>query len=411
MANKTALGKTSNSPLGLSQFSQQIQGSPTLALTTLVTELRRQGRQIIDLGAGEPDFPTPSAVCQAGVAAINDGFTKYTPNAGTYDLREAIANQANASGGNYSPENVLVCNGAKHAIYNALLTVCDPGDEVIIPSPYWTSYPEQVKLARAKPVLLEGKEENGFKITADALEDAISEKTKLLILNSPNNPTGTVYTKTELDEIVTVIAKKNIYVLSDEIYSLLVFNDVETTSLAAFPAISDQLLLVNGLSKSHAMTGWRIGYLVARKEIVKAAAKMQSHATSNISSITQAAGLEALRKTLPELNDMKNEFDQRRKYVVGRVQNLNGFELPKPPEGAFYVFPNVKSVLGGSVSGTKIASPSDLAAFFLESANVATVPGEAFGSNEHIRISYTNSMENLEQGLNKIAESLESIEQ
>lgn len=394
--------------LRISDFSQSIEGSKTLAITTRVAELRRQGREIIDLGAGEPDFPTPAPVCQAGIKAIEQGFTKYTPNAGIYALRERIATFINSHGGDYEPEQILVCSGAKHAIYNALLATCDPGDEVLLPVPYWTSYPEQVKLAGAKPVLLSTSEANGFKITARQLRAAIGAKTRMLILNSPSNPTGAVYSESELSELVEVIVDAGIFVLSDEIYMMLVYDGRKPLSLAQFESVRAQLLLINGLSKSHAMTGWRVGYLAADPGVIKAAAKIQSHTTSNISSISQYAALAALALPETAIVEMRRAFEERRDFVIDALRRIKGIEISRPA-GAFYVFPNIKAHLGKKFKQKTMNSTMDLADFLLEQAGVALVPGEAFGSSENIRISYANSLDNLKLAISHIEQALQLL--
>lgn len=394
-----------NGKSGLSRYVQLIEASSTLAITTKVAELRRQGKTIIDLGAGEPDFPTPEKVCQAGIKAIQEGKTKYTPNAGLLKLRERIAAFVNSYGGDYSSSQILVCCGAKQAIFNALLAICDPADEVIIISPFWTSYPQQVKMAGAQLVLLHATEQNGYKITADQLQNAITPKTKLLIFNSPCNPTGAVYTNEELEEIANVVARNGIFVLSDEIYLKLIYDGLEPVSLAKFPQIRNQLILVNGLSKSHAMTGWRVGYLAAEQQIVKAAAKVQSHTTSNITSISQYAAIAAFELRDDELENMRSTFAERRDYVVRRLQTMSDVKVIVP-KGAFYVYPNISSFLGKAHNGIVINSSLDLAAFLLEKAEVAVVPGEAFGSTENIRLSYANSMENLVKAMDQIDKAL-----
>jgi aspartate aminotransferase len=394
-----------NGNLALSRYVQAIEASSTLAITTKVAELRRQGKTIIDLGAGEPDFPTPEKVCEAGIKAIQDGKTKYTPNAGLLELRERIAAFVNSYGGDYHASQILVCCGAKQAIFHALLAVCNPEDEAIVLSPYWTSYPQQVKMAGAQPVLLHATEQNGYKITAGQLQNAITPKTKLLIFNSPCNPTGAVYTNEELASIVHVISQSGIYVLSDEIYMKLVYDGLEPVSLASFPQIRNRLILVNGLSKSHAMTGWRVGYLAAGQQIVKAAAKVQSHTTSNITSISQYAAMAAFDLGSDEFENMRTTFAERRDYVVGRLQNMPGVKI-SVPKGAFYVYPKISSFFRKTRNKNAINSPLELAAFLLENAEVAVVPGEAFGSTENIRLSYANSMENLSKAMDQIDKAL-----
>lgn len=394
--------------LAVSGFIESIEGSRTLAITSKVAELKAQGKDVIDLGAGQPDFPTPAAVREAGIAAIRDGHTRYTPNAGIVPLRQAIAEKLNALGGQYKAEQILVSCGAKHSIYNALLATCEPGDEVIVPAPYWTSYPEQVKLARAKPVIVQTSEANQFKITPAELRRAITAATKLLIFNSPSNPTGTVYTRAELAELAAEIVKHEIFVLSDEIYLPLVYDQIDTCSLAAFSELRERLILVNGLSKSHSMTGWRIGYLAARADVVKAAAKVQSHSTSNATSISQYAALAAVKSSNGELAKMIRAFTERRNFVVQELQRISGIET-FVPHGAFYVFPNVSAYFGKKTRDYSIQNAMDLCTYLLEQVHVATVPGEAFGAEKNIRISYATSMQQLEAAMERIKSALEAL--
>ena len=407
MAKDMSLADTKQ--LGVSEFVQAIEASSTLAITTKVAELRRQGKTVIDLGAGEPDFQTPDAVCEAGMQAIRAGKTKYTPNAGVLELREAIASFLNDCGGAYDPGQILVCCGAKQAIYNALLAVCDPGDEVIVITPYWTSYPQQVKMARAQSVFLQAPQSNGYKVTAGQLADAMTPKTRLVVFNSPSNPTGAVYTEAELSEIADVIAQSKVYILSDEIYMKLVYDGLQPVSMAKFPQIRDQLILVNGLSKSHAMTGWRVGYLAAQQQIVKAAAKIQSHSTSNITSISQYAAIAALSLDESELEKMRKTFAERRDFVVGRLQKMPGIVLSMP-QGAFYVYPDFQAYLGKNHRGKKLATTLGIASFLLDNAGVAVVQGEAFGSTDNIRLSYANSMENLTKAMDQIEAALQLVQ-
>ena len=391
--------------LKASDLSERIEGSKTLAVTTQVAEMRRQGISVIDLGAGEPDFQTPDEVREAGIRAIRDGYTKYTPVVGIFELREAIAAFLKEYGGDYSPDEIVVSNGAKHAIYNALLAACNPGDEVIIPAPYWTSYPQQVRLVGATPVILPASEASGFKISPDALRQAINPRTRMLLLNSPSNPTGAVYTRQEIESLVEVIAASGILVLSDEIYLKLVYDGIETASLAMYPEIREQLLLVNGVSKSHAMTGWRLGYLAAKAPFIQAAKKIQSHTTSNASSISQYAALAAFRMDDAKLESMYKTFAVRRDYIYEQLSALEGVELERP-HGAFYAFPNVSAYFTRKYNGQSISTAMNLASFLLEEAHVALVPGDAFGADQNIRISYANSMDNLQMAISGIRDAL-----
>ncbi len=391
-----------------SEFSSRIEGSRTLAVTSKVAELRRQGVEVISLGAGEPDFPTPKPVCDAAIAAIRAGHTRYTPNAGIFELREAIADYLNTLGGDYSPEEILVSNGAKHSIVNALLAAVDEGDEVLLPAPYWTSYPEQIKMTGASSVLLPTTPEQQYKISAAMIEAACTPKTKLLILNSPSNPTGMVYNRDELDAICAVCIERDLLILADEIYLQLIYDDLESISLASFSQIRDRLLLVNGLSKSHAMTGWRVGYLAARSPFIEAAKKIQSHTTSNACSVSQYAALAALKMAPAELAPMKREFRRRRDVAAERMAAMPGVKLVKP-QGAFYLFPDVSAFFGRRAGDRIIRNAMDLTDYLLEEARVAVVPGEAFGAPNNIRISYATSMEMLNEALDRMAAALEKL--
>ncbi|MDZ7266333.1 MAG: pyridoxal phosphate-dependent aminotransferase [candidate division KSB1 bacterium] len=393
-----------------SEFCQRIQPSETLALTTLVAELRRQGKSIIDLGAGEPDFDTPEDIKAAGIRAIREGKTRYTPNVGTLALREAICRHLQTLGGPaYTPAQVVVSNGAKQAIHNALLALCNPGDEVIVPAPYWVSYPEQVKMTGATPVFVPTEDATGFKITPAALAAAITPRTRLLILNSPGNPTGAVYSVAELTALAAIIREKQIFVLADEIYFKLVYRETQTCSLACFPELREQLILINGFSKAYAMTGWRLGYLAAPVAIARAAAKIQSHTTSNPCSISQEAGCAALAMDEQTLVAMRDEFERRRDFVHAAVNRMPGLSACLPG-GAFYLFVNVSALLGRRLFGQTIAAPADLVKLLLEHAGVALVGGEAFGSRQHVRISYANSMENLRTAMRRLEETLQQVE-
>lgn len=389
-----------------SQLAARIKSSPTLAVTSLVDDLRKAGKEIIDLGAGEPDFDTPHHVKEAGIAAIRSGKTKYTANAGTLELRECIARRlCEDFQAEFTAAHITVSNGAKQAIYNALLAICNPGDEIILPVPYWVSYPDQVSMVGAVAKLLPAAERNEFKLTVSELRQAIGPRTKLLILNNPCNPTGTVYSAEELQELVQLIRQSGIYVLSDEIYIKLVYDGVTTRSLSSFPEIRDQVILINGFSKAFAMTGWRLGYSAAPLPIAAAINKIQSHLTSNASSISQAAGLEALSAPLHFIDKMVRSFDQRRRYLHKAVTELPGMTAHLPT-GAFYLFANVSRLLGSRLNDKHINTPADLCSHLAEHAGVALVPGEAFGSGQHVRVSYATSMENLREAVSRMRKEL-----
>lgn len=385
-----------------SQFAARIQPSQTVALTGLVAELRRQGKDIIDLGAGEPDFETPEPVRQAAIAAIQNGKTKYTPNAGTLALREAIvASLHKEYGAVYQPNEIIVSNGAKQAVFNAMLTLCNPGDEVILPAPYWVSYPEQIQMAGATAKVVNNPDEDDFKLTPGRLRAAISPRTKLLILNSPSNPTGTVYTVEELQALVDIIRAHEFFVLADEIYLKLVYDSVATTSLSAFAEIRDRLILVNGFSKSYAMTGWRLGFAAAPLAIVKTMDKIQSHTTSNACSISQEAGLAAISGNQEAIAMMRQNFDERRRFVHQALSRMPGIAV-RMPKGAFYMFINVGALIGRQVNGKTLNSPDDICQHLVAKAGVALVAGEAFGSKLHVRLSYAASMKTLQEAMARL---------
>ena len=387
----------------------RIQPSQTLAVTALVAELRHQGKDIIDLGAGEPDFNTPEPVREAAIAAINAGFTKYTPASGTLELKEAICEKLKTENGlEYQPNQILVTCGAKHAVINALLVLCQKDDEVIIPTPYWTSYVEQVNFVGARPVLVETDEQTGFKITPDQLEEALTSRTRVLILNSPSNPTGAVYSEEELQALAGVLSRHEVFILSDEIYEKILYDGRRHHSLAQWPDLKPRCIVVNGASKAFAMTGWRIGYLAAEEEIVKAALKIQSHSTSNPCSISQKASVAALRGGDRLVAPMLAAFQERRDFLFERLQQLPGFRCSKPG-GAFYMFPDVTHWFGAEHDGTVLANNTDFCTFLLEQAGVALVPGSAFGSERHVRISYATSIEQLQAAMERVEAALNRL--
>ncbi|PRZ12844.1 aspartate aminotransferase [Laceyella sediminis] len=384
----------------LSKRVQQLAPSPTLAITAKAKALKQAGHDVIGLGAGEPDFNTPVHILQAAEEAMHKGLTKYTPSSGVVELKQAIIEKFKRDNGlTYEPNQIIVTVGAKHALYNLFQALLDEGDEVIIPAPYWVSYLEQVKLAGGVPVVVEGKEENQFKITPAQLEAAVSDRTKALLLNSPSNPTGMLYTAEELRAIGEVCVKHDILVVSDEIYEHLIYGDEKHVSIAS---LSDELyqrtVIINGVSKTYSMTGWRIGYAAGPAELIKAMSGLSDHSTSNPTSIAQYAAIAALQGTHEPVAEMKRAFKERRDYVVRRVNAIPGFHC-QMPAGAFYAFINIREALNHS---GKYANPDEWSAALLEKALVAVVPGSGFGSNDHIRISYATSMEQLEQALDRI---------
>ncbi len=388
----------------ISHRAANITPSVTLAITAKAKKMKADGISVIGFGAGEPDFGTPDFIVEAAKKALDENFTKYTPSSGMPALRQAIADKLRRENGlSYEPSQIIVSNGAKHSLFNAMAATVDPGDEVIIPSPYWLTYPELVRLCDGVPVFVRTEEELGFKLSPAALEAAITPKTKWLILNSPSNPTGAVYSREELSALAEVCIRRDIGVISDEIYEKLVYAGAEHVSIASLPGMAERTVVVNGLSKSCAMTGWRIGYLAAPKEIAKAVDGLQSHATSNANSIAQAASVAAI--TNPEedrfLHRMVEAYDARRKFMFQAVSAIPGLSCHEP-KGAFYLFVNVSGILGKTCRGKVLKDAVDVADQMLESG-VAVVPGNAFGAPDHIRLSYALSMEDIREGMKRIA--------
>lgn len=387
----------------LSQRIQVLQPSPTLAITAKAKAMQEKGINIIGFGAGEPDFDTPETIKNAAKKALDSGFTKYTPTAGIPKLKEAIAAKLKRDNGlDYSAGEILVSCGAKHSLFNAVMALCDPGDEVIIPAPYWVSYIEMVNLTGGKAIILPTSQQTQFKITPQQLEKAITPKTKLFIFNSPSNPTGMIYSKKEMEALAQILADKNIVTLSDEIYEKLIYGEETHCSWASLnEKIKAKTLVINGVSKSYSMTGWRIGYAAGPKTIIQAMSNLQDHSTSNPTSIAQYGAAEALNGNETELQKMKIEFKKRRDYMVQRVNGIAGLSLTEP-QGAFYAFVNVQRLLSEKFNGQPIATSMQLTEILLEHAQVAVVPGSAFGAENFIRLSYATSMENIQQGLDRI---------
>jgi len=385
--------------MSLSSKITNIAESPTLALDAETKKLKSRGIDVVNFSAGEPDFDTPENVKKAAIDAINSGFTKYTPVSGIPELREAIAGKLKSENGlDYSPDQIIVSCGGKHSLYNIFQALCNPGDEAIIPAPYWVTYPEQAKLADSKPVFVETKEENGFKLLAADVEGKITEKTKVILLNSPCNPTGAVCDKDELKKIASIAVENDTFVISDEIYEHLVYEG-EHVSIAGFgDEIKERTVIVNGASKAYSMTGWRIGWAAGPSEIVKAMSDFQSHTTSNPNSIAQKAYLEGLTGSQEYIRGMVSEFRKRRDLIVRKLNEIEGISCIEP-QGAFYVFPNVSGCLKGEIKNS-----TDFSIQLLEKARVAAVPGSAFGAEGHVRISYACSKENIEKGLERIEE-------
>ncbi len=387
----------------ISKKAQNISPSITLAISAKAKQMKEEGIDVISFGVGEPDFDTPANIKNAAIEAIKQGHTKYTPASGLPQLKKAICAKLKSDNNlDYGPENIIVSNGAKHSLYNIFQAICNPEDEVIIPAPYWVSFPEMVKMADANPVIVNCTEENEFKITTGDLLNAITSKTKAIILNSPSNPTGSIYTRAELEEIARIAVEHNIFVITDEVYEKLVYDGEEHISIASLnEKIKDLTITVNAMSKCYAMTGWRIGYTASHENIAKAMNSMQSHATSNPNSIAQHASIEGLTGDQSSVEEMRLAFDERRKYMVRRVNEIKGLSCIVP-KGAFYIMMNIKQLIGTTVKGTTIDGSMDFSELLLEHANVAVVPGIAFGVDEFVRLSYANSLENIEEALNRI---------
>ena len=396
--------------MNLATRLQLIKPSPTLMVTVQVAALRRQGIEVIDFGAGEPDFDTPEHFNEAAITALKMCKTKYTPVGGTAELKEAIIAKLQRDNGlTYSMQEVTSNCGGKHTLFNAFHALFEAGDEVLIPAPYWVSYSDMVILTGATPKLLSTTEQTGFKITAAQLQAAISPQSKALLLNSPSNPTGAAYTEDELRHIADVVEKSNLFVISDDVYEKFLYDSPRCPHILTLkPHLRDRVLIANSVSKTYAMTGWRLGYAAGPKELISAIETLQSQSTSNPTSITQAAAVVALTGTQEPVGMMAKEFAKRRNYVVDRLRAMPGVTCTLP-EGAFYVFPRVSSYFGAKWQDKKIASAMDLSLYLLQEAKVALVAGEGFGSPDHVRISYATSMKNLEQGLNQIETGLKKL--
>jgi aspartate aminotransferase len=389
----------------LAERAKGINPSPTLAIDAKAKQMIKDGLDIIGFGAGEPDFDTPEAIKNEAITALKHGETKYTPASGTLALKEAVCLKMERDHGlKYNTNQVVICCGAKHALYNLFQVICDPGDEVIIPAPYWVSYSEQVTLAGGKPVIIPADEAGDFKMTAEQFRAAITSKTVALILNSPSNPTGTVYNRQELEAIAAIAVEKNIIVVSDEIYEKLIYEGEHVSIASLNPQIKDLTIIINGVSKTFAMTGWRIGYAVGDAKVIKAIGDLQSHSTSNPTSFCQPASVLALTKPpLDIIDGMVAEFKKRRDYMVETINKIPGLHCRKP-EGAFYVFVSMKELIGKEYCMKKITNADILAEILLEHAKVAVVPGSGFGAPEYFRLSYATSFEKIQKGLARINE-------
>lgn len=396
--------------LQISNRCRSISPSPTLVIDSKAKAMKKKGIDVVGFGAGEPDFDTPEYIRNAAKAALDEGMTRYTPSSGTLELRTAICEKLKRDNGlEYEPDQIVVSNGAKHSLFNICQTILDPGDEVIIPEPFWVSYPELVQIAGGVPVMVHGHEENDFLVSADDMKPYITPRTKAIILNSPNNPNGCVWPREMLEGIARLAVENQLFVISDEIYEKLVYDGEKHVSIASLgEEIKAQTFVVNGFSKAYAMTGWRLGYCAGPTNVMKAVGALQSHATSNPNSIAQYAGYVALSGGDDIIAAMVAEFDRRRKHIVSRINAIPGLSC-RMPKGAFYVMMNISELIGAAQGDKVIRSSTDFAELLLENAKVAVVPGLGFGSDMHVRLSYATSMENIDRGLDRIAQFVGSL--
>lgn len=386
----------------LSARARSIQPSVTTAMDARAKELQAAGEPVINLSVGEPDFPTPRFIKQAGIAAIEADFTRYTAAAGTRELRQAVvAKHQRENGVVYAEDEIVISSGGKHALFNTFLALCDPGDQVIIPAPYWVSYPEMVRLAGGEPVIVPTGPETGFKLTPEALRRAVGPRTRAVIINSPNNPTGVVYTRDELAALAAVAAEAGLWIVSDELYEYLIYEGEHVSIAALRPEYRERTVLINGVSKAYAMTGWRIGWSACPRPLAQAIAAIQSQATSSVNSIAQKAALAALTGPRDDVMAMRAEFQVRRDLLLAGLERISGFKAVRPA-GAFYVFCDVRELLGRTLGGRRVEDDVALAQALLEEALVAVVPGTAFGTPGYVRLSYATSRENLEEALRRL---------
>ena len=387
----------------LSESGLQVKESSTLAITARAKKMASEGIDLAAFTAGEPDFDTPEHIRNEAIRAINIGFTRYTPATGTLDLRKAICDKIKRENGlTYEPSQIVVSNGAKHSLTNAFMAILNPGEEVIVPEPYWLSYPEMVHIAGGKSVSLKSRQENGYKITRADLESVYTSKTKALILNSPNNPTGAVYTEQELKEIADFAVEKDIFVIADEIYEKLVYSGTKHISIGGFnEEIYKRTILINGFSKGYAMTGWRLGYAAATKDVAEIMGNMQSHMTSNPNSITQMAAVVALNGDQSSVEEMRVEFEKRRDYICDRAAKIPHIKFNRP-DGAFYLYLEVSGLYGKNIGGIEINSASAVADVLINQYNTVVVPCADFGAPDHMRLSYAISMEDIKKGMDRI---------
>ena len=392
-------------------MAQAVQASTTIEIDTKYKQMKADGIDVIGFGTGEPDFDTPEHIKQAGIRAIENNQTRYTPAAGTMDVRKAVAYRLKEDWGvEYAPEEIAVTGGAKHILYVILKTLVNPGDEVILPAPYWVTYYEAIKMVGGVPVILETTAETGLKITPELLKEAICPETKAIILNNPSNPTGVMYEREELEALVKVCVEGDIYIISDEIYDKLVYDNKEFVSVPSLgEEVKERTILVNGVSKSYAMTGWRIGYAAGPKHIIKIISNYLSHCMSGTSGISQAAAIQALTGPQDEVETMRQEFQARRDYMYARIENIPGVSALMP-QGAFYMFMNIDGLIGKKLYGVPVHDADDFANLFLEKGLVAVVPGTGFGAPNYVRWSYATSMENIEKGMDRLEEFLDAAQ-
>lgn len=396
--------------MNLSKKAGNISPSITLSITAKANELKAQGVDVVSFGAGEPDFNTPQNIINAAIKAMQDGKTKYTPAGGILELKKTICKKFKEDNGlDYTTDQITISTGAKQCLANVFMAILNPGDEILIPIPYWVSYPELVKLADGVPVFVETLKENNYKYTIEDLEKAVSDKTKAILINSPNNPTGTIYNREELIEIAEFAKKHDLLIISDEIYEKLIYDGEKHISIASLSEDAfERTVVINGVSKTYAMTGWRLGYMAASKEITKLMTSIQSHMTSNVNTISQYAAIEALNGPIEDLNTMVKEFERRRNFMVDRLGKIDGVSIIKP-SGAFYIMVNISSYFNTTFKGEEIKNSLDFSRVLLDEEKVAVIPGAGFGLDEYIRLSYATSMDIIETGIDRIAMFINKI--
>ena len=396
--------------MNLSKKAGNISPSITLSITAKANELKAQGVDVVSFGAGEPDFNTPQNIINAAIKAMQDGKTKYTPAGGILELKKTICKKFKEDNGlDYATDQITISTGAKQCLANVFMAILNPGDEILIPIPYWVSYPELVKLADGVPVFVETLKENNYKYTIEDLEKAVSDKTKAILINSPNNPTGTIYNREELIEIAEFAKKHDLLIISDEIYEKLIYDGEKHISIASLSEDAfERTVVINGVSKTYAMTGWRLGYMAASKEITKLMTSIQSHMTSNVNTISQYAAIEALNGPIEDLNTMVKEFERRRNFMVDRLGKIDGVSIIKP-SGAFYIMVNISSYFNTTFKGEEIKNSLDFSRVLLDEEKVAVIPGAGFGLDEYIRLSYATSMDIIETGIDRIAMFINKI--